>query len=207
MPTRGRTGVRRRAVLGWTVGVAGAAVFSTPGAAAATGRRVGAGQAVGRATVRVAAVRAVAVEGTGMSVRVLAGPAATVLVYVARRFHYEIDTLRAGDLVGDAAGTAIDIRPGWYPAGVTGGFLPHQLIVVRDILAECDGVLRWGGDRRENSTESRFELAVPATDPRLRAVAARLGRPGARPGAQMARPFTAARRKKADALRRRMTSS
>ena len=194
--------MRRRTVLGWGVGAAGAAAFAGPGAAAAA--PAVAASPVGRATVSIPAIRPIAVEGTGLSVRLLAGPAATVLVYVARRFHYEIDTLGPGDLVGDPAGTAIDIRPGFYPAGVTGGFLPHQLIVIRDILAECDGIVRWGGDSTKVPTESRFAVAVGATDPRLRALAQRLGGRAARPGAEMARPFTTARMKKAETLRRRM---
>jgi hypothetical protein len=147
------------------------------------------------------------VEGTGLTVRLHAGAAASVLVYVARRFHYEIDTLHGGDLVGDPAGTAIDIRPGFYPVGVRGGFLPYQEIVVRDILAECDGLVRWGGDRTSTEVqESRFELVTSATDPRLSVVGQRLGKRSARPGAEMARPFTAARIKKAQALRKRMAN-
>lgn len=203
---RGRVAVRRRTVLGWGVGAAGVAAFVGPGAASAAGAPAALEPAVGRAVVSVPAVRPVPVEGTGLTVRLLAGPAAAVLVYVARRFHYEVDTLHAGDLVGDAAGTAIDIRPGWYPPGVTGGLFPHQLIVVRDILAECDGVVRWGGDRSVDPVESRFELAVPASDPRVRALADRLGRRVAEPGAEMARPFTSTRMKKADAVRRRMAT-
>ena len=198
----GRVAVRRRSVLGWGVGAAGAAAFVGPGVAQAQVPVA----AVGRAVVSVPAVRPVPVEGTGLTVRLLAGPAAAALVYVARRFHYEIDTLRPGDLVGDPAGTAIDIRPGWYPAGVSGGLFPHQLIVVRDILAECDGLVRWGGDRAADPVESRFELAVSASDPRVGALADRLGRRAAQPGAEMARPFTPARMKNADAVRKRMAA-
>jgi len=204
-----RVAVRRRTMLGWGIGAAGAAAFAGPVAASAAGPQssAAAGHAVvGRAAVTVPAIRPVPVEGTGLTVRLLAGPVATVLVYAARRFHYEIDTLRAGELVGVPDGTAIDIKPGWYPPGITGGLFPHQLIVVRDILAECDGVLRWGGDRKTRPVESRFEIAVRASDPRVREVARRLGRRASEPGAQMAQPFTPARLKKAEALRRRMAA-
>jgi hypothetical protein len=67
-------------------------------------------------------------------------------------------------------------------------------------------LLRWGGDRKTRPAEGRFEIAVPASDPRLRALAARLSRRSARPGAEMARPFTAARMKKAEAVRKRMAA-
>ena len=200
--------MRRRTMLVWGVGSVGAAAFAGPGVARAAQAPVASGSraAVGRAVVSVPAVRPVPVEGTGLTVRLLAGPAAAVLVYAARRFNYEIDTLHAGDLVGAPGGTAIDIRPGWYPPGAKGGLFPHQLIIVRDILAECDGLLRWGGDRKTRPAEGRFEIAVPASDPRLRALAARLSRRSARPGAEMARPFTAARMKKAEAVRKRMAA-
>jgi hypothetical protein len=200
---RSRMVVRRRTVLAWSAGTAGVLAFGASGVAFAGEN--GVAPAVGRAAVNVPAVRPVPVEGTGLTVRLLAGPAATVLVYAARRFHYEIDTLRAGELVGTPAGTAIDIRPGWYPPGVTGAFLPHQEIVIRDILAECDGLLRWGGDDKTTPRESRFELTETATHPRTVALAHRLTGTSARPGAETARPFTTSRIRKAATLHKRMT--
>ncbi|MEV8599976.1 twin-arginine translocation signal domain-containing protein [Streptomyces griseoviridis] len=122
----------------------------------------------------------------GVTVRI--GDAETVLVHVVRRFHYEVDALRAGDVVGwrapadvrrrlpeanQASGTAVQIRPGHYPSGVTGGFFPAQLLVIRDILAELEGVVRWGGDDRKPD-ESLFYLAVPPGDPLLASVVGRL---------------------------------
>lgn len=84
-----------------------------------------------------------------------------------------------------ASGTAVDIRPGSYPRGVKGGFLPYQLAVVRDILAECDGVVRWGGDFSVPD-ESHFQIAIAPGDPRLRALVKKLrgwnGTPGAGAG-------------------------
>lgn len=83
-------------------------------------------------------------------VAVSIGDVETVLVHVVRRFHYEIDTLRKGEVVGrrkpgqvrkglpqgnQASGTAVQIRPGRYPHGAKGGFFPDQLTVIRDILA------------------------------------------------------------------------
>ena len=191
-------------MLGWSAGAAGVLAAGVSGIAFA-GENTTAGPAVGRATVSVPAVRPLPVEGTGLTVALLAGPAADVLIYAARRFHYEIDTLRAGDLVGAPTGAAMDIRSGWYPPGPTGGFLPHQEIIIRDILAECDGLLRWGGDDKTTPAESRFELTAKASDPRMVALARRLTGKSARPGAEMARPFTKARMQKAATLHKRMT--
>lgn len=62
--------------------------------------------------------------------------------------------------------TAIAIRPNTYPLGISGGLFPHELIVIRDILAEYDGVVRWGGDERVPK-ESHFQVDVPPGDARI----------------------------------------
>jgi hypothetical protein len=148
------------------------------------------------------------VQGTDISVSLLRGPSATALLYAARRFHYEIDALHPGDLVTDASGTVLDIRPNWYPAGARDNFLPHQLTVVRDIVAQCDGLLSWGGDAPA-PREGRFQLAVASADPRLRALAKRLDTdartPSRRVGAGTALPFTPARLHHAESIRRTTT--
>ncbi|WP_411069538.1 hypothetical protein [Streptomyces sp. cmx-4-25] len=112
----------------------------------------------------------------------------TVLVHVVTRFHYEIDALRAGEVVGWrepgsvrkslaesnlASGTAVQIRPGSYPSGTRGGFFPLEELVIRDILADCDGVVRWGGDDA-TPDESLFSIDVPPGDNRLVKVAAKI---------------------------------
>lgn len=100
------------------------------------------------------------------------GDAATLLSHVARRFHYEIDQLREKDVTGHTtsrgvrrphesnhrSGTATVIRPHAYPLGVRGGPYPQELVVVRDILAELDGAVVWGGDF-VSPQESHFEIA------------------------------------------------
>ncbi|GAA0378112.1 hypothetical protein [Streptomyces blastmyceticus] len=113
------------------------------------------------------------------------GDIETVLVHLVCRFHYEIDELRKGDVVGWrspgsvrkglpesnlASGTAVAIRSGGYPLGVRGGFFPHQEAVVRDILAECEGVIRWGGDDK-TPHEALFYIDVPPGNPQLAKVA------------------------------------
>jgi hypothetical protein len=122
----------------------------------------------------------------GVAVRM--GDVETVLVHLVRRFHYEVDTLRRGDVVGWhapdkvrrgraesnlASGTAVRIRPDYYPSGAKGGFFPQQETVIRDILAELDGVVRWGGDDR-TPDESLFSIDVKPGDKRLAEAAARI---------------------------------
>src|SRR3954453_2836889 len=125
-----------------------------------------------------------ALEGSGQKVALADGDAALILTYVARRFHYEIDELRPGDLYGHMtsgdveesyesnylSGSALAIRPQAYPAGVTGGLYAAELVVVRDILAELDGAVTWGG-AFSRPKESHFELAYPPAHPTLSAAA------------------------------------
>ncbi|OKI01326.1 hypothetical protein A6A06_17055 [Streptomyces sp. CB02923] len=127
------------------------------------------------------------IEGSGQSVRLAGGDAAILLLHVARRFHYEIDQLRADDVTGHRtsrtirqphesnylSGTAIAIRPHAYPLGVKGGLYPHELIVVRDILTELDGAVAWGGDFG-TPQESHFEVALAPSHPKVRGVARKL---------------------------------
>ncbi|MFJ7246332.1 hypothetical protein ACIQWA_16990 [Kitasatospora sp. NPDC098652] len=125
------------------------------------------------------------VPGTPLNVQVRMGDVETALVYVISRFHYEVDTLREGDVVGwrtpasvrrdradsnQASGTAIQIRPGSYPSGARGGFYPLEEVTIRDILADCEGVIRWGGDDRVPD-EALFYVDVPPGDQRLNKLA------------------------------------
>ncbi|WP_326785741.1 hypothetical protein [Streptomyces sp. NBC_00151] len=162
------------------------------------------------------------IEGSDVSVAVRDGEAATVLLYVARRFHYEIDTLRAGDITGHRtsrtiqqpyesnylSGTAIAIRPAGHPVGAENGFFPNELVIVRDILAECEGVVRWGGDER-TPKESHFQIDVRPGDARLKAVAAKIGGWSADPGkgAGTVDAFEPGRRRVAEGLKRRQRSA
>lgn len=193
--------MRRRTLLKTGAGAGAAGMVALAGATPAAAAPA---SAAGPAASRLETFQ---VQGSDVTVALLPGRAATVLLYVARRFHYEVDTLRPGDLRADPTGTVLDIRPGWYPPGATGGFLPHQVIVLRDIVAECDGLVRWGGDDAAEPREGRFALAVPAAEPRLSALADRMDRdaaaPGRRLGSGLALPFTAARIRRATSVRAR----
>ncbi len=125
------------------------------------------------------------IEGTGLLVATAIGDARTVLTHVIRRYHYEIATLKPGEVIGfrpydrlprgyqtnHASGTAIDIRPNAFPEGTRGGFLQSELTVIHSILDDSHGVLSWAGDR---SDEAHFHIAVGPDDPRLPALAAEL---------------------------------
>ncbi|TQM79867.1 hypothetical protein FHX81_2178 [Saccharothrix saharensis] len=214
-PTEDATRLGRRRFLAITGGLVAAAsigVAIAPGASAAP---------PANAPARPDALAAFPVEGSNASVTLLSGPAAVVLLHVARRYHYEVATLRAGDITGYAeppagtpfeadyrSGTAIAVHAARYPAGATGGLFPHELAVVRDILAECEGVVRWGGDSRKTPKEGHFRLDVKPGDPALARVAAKVGGWAGEPGrAAPADPFTPGRRRAAERLAERQIAT
>ncbi|MGC9540906.1 hypothetical protein [Streptomyces sp. UG1] len=155
-------------------------------------------------------------------VQIRMGDVETVLVHVVQRFHYEVDQLRRGDVESWrspskvrkglaesnlASGTAVQIRPGFYPSGQHGGFFPNQLVIVRDILADCEGVVRWGGDDKKPD-EALFYIDVPPGDERLVRVANKIRRwvatPGEGAGAAVD-PFQRKRRQAAEQLARQQS--
>jgi hypothetical protein len=164
------------------------------------------------------------VEGTAAVIALRPGPAATVLTHVVRRFHYEISALKSGDVFGYTtdhsvaapyesnylSGTAVAILPGLYPAGSSGNLYPLELTVVRDILAECQGVVRWGGDDASCPKEGHFQLDVPPGTAGLTHLAATLNRwrtvPGKGAGTAVD-PFAASRVSAARALERSQRSA
>ncbi|MFD9795737.1 hypothetical protein ACFWXK_32835 [Streptomyces sp. NPDC059070] len=145
----------------------------------------------------VAAAPAHRVEGAGgVSFAAVDGDVATVLTHLVRRYHYEIHTLGVHDLVGHAteravaapyesnhlSGTAVAVRPLLYPVRARDGFFPAELLVVRDILADLEGVVKWGGDEAVPK-ESHFQIDVRPGDSGLRRVAAKVRAWGLAPGA------------------------
>ncbi|MFJ2290645.1 hypothetical protein ACIOG7_02860 [Streptomyces sp. NPDC087894] len=133
------------------------------------------------------------VPGTGLNFDVRIGDAETILLHVIRRFHYEVEQLHTAGLAGWqaigsvdkkgpesnlASGTAVRIRPG---AAAEGSFFPLQEIVLRDILADCEGAVRWGGDDSQVD-ESLFYLDRGPDDPQIRRLAARLRKGEVTPG-------------------------
>lgn len=157
------------------------------------------------------------IEGTDLAVAVLPGPVATVLLHCARRFCYEIDdTLTQADLSGYSAnrsigaafesnylsGTALALRPNFYPLGVKNGFFPRDVVIIRDILADCEGVVKWGGDL-DPAKESHFQIDVTPNNGKLAGVANKITRwqqlPGQGAGSAVD-PFSPNRLRAAQAL-------
>lgn len=162
------------------------------------------------------------IEGSSQKVRLAEGDASVILLHVARRFHYEIDSLRAGDVHGWTAhpdvtepyesnyssGSALAIRPLCYPSGSKGNFYPNELVVIRDILSELDGTVAWGGDFTAPK-ESHFELTLRPGHPRLKGVARKIQGWQTGPGnhgAGATDAFDPRRRKAARAFERRTAS-
>ncbi|WP_328905173.1 hypothetical protein OG230_20475 [Streptomyces sp. NBC_00234] len=136
------------------------------------------------------AIRTLRIEGSGASAALCEGAAATVLLHVARRWHYEIAPLDTGEGGGITAhterraigadfesnhlsGTAVALHPTAYPLGGGEGMWPHHELIVRDILADCEGTVTWGGDL-DPVKLSHFHLRARPGSPVLAAVAARL---------------------------------
>ncbi|MFF8015763.1 hypothetical protein [Streptomyces sp. NPDC007929] len=210
------TSLTRRRVLGLGAGAAMAVAAAGPAQAAPT--------AVDRAwTERESAngwplldrAGKYRVEGTNVDVFLAGGDVATVLLHVARRFAYEVDMLLPGDLQGHTtereigaafesnhlSGTAVAIRPLHYPMGAdvkNTGMSEAEQIVVTDILADCEGVIAWGGHLRPVK-QSHFQLAVGPEDPRLRKLADRIRGWNSAPGrgAGTIDAFAPARRRRA----------
>lgn len=160
------------------------------------------------------------IEGSPANVTLVPGEVAVLLLHVARRYSYEIDTLKNGEIYGFSentsvlapfesnylSGTAITIQPGHYPVGSAGNIFPPQIALIRDILLDCEGVVRWGGDDKESPKEGHFQIDVPPGSADLKRVAIKLlgwsESPGAGAGAPVD-PFAKHRRPAALNLERR----
>ncbi|MFH9129722.1 hypothetical protein ACH4KC_16890 [Streptomyces griseoaurantiacus] len=184
-----------------------------------SGSRSANGWPVKEGTGRPAGIAVHRVEGSNASVALLTGDVATVLLHVTRRFHYEIRTLGAGQVHGHTedrtvradqesnylSGTAVALCPDLYPAGARGGLFPHEVTVVRDILAECQAVVRWGGDDPVAPKEGHFQIDVRPGDAGLRKLAEKIEKWNRTPGegAGTIDAFTPRRLRAAEAMRAR----
>jgi hypothetical protein len=182
------TPTRRRFLQGATT-VAAALLVPRPANAAPTSRPT-------------AALQENRIEGSNLTMLALPGAASVLLTHLVRRYLYEIDhTVTQHELVS-GNGTAIAIRPAWYPTGVSGGYCQRDTVVLRDILADFNGVVRWGGDRRP-ANESSFQIDDVLSNPALDRIAAQIATwnhtPGLGAGA-LVDPTVPTRRRRALAL-------
>jgi len=188
--------ITRRSILRAGLTIAGTSALTffagngTAAAAQSTGRRGTATRSLNGWPV-VADAPLQPIDGSNAAVRLTDGAPAILLGYVARRYNYEIETLEKDDLRGFSAnavlteeyestyrsGTGMTIRAEAYPLGVAGGFYPTELIVIRDILAELDGAVAWGGDYL-TPKESHFHIARRPGDPALERTAIRIASAG-----------------------------
>ncbi|MDI2020247.1 hypothetical protein SAMN05660916_00853 [Arthrobacter sp. 31Cvi3.1E] len=135
------------------------------------------------------------VPGSAASLAVRVGDPETILVHVARRYNYEIRSLGDRDVEGFvpldqlpsgvssnlASGTAMRILPGSFTLGFSGGFYGSEMQILRSILAECEGVVAWGGDARVVD-EALFEIVCGPRDKRVSHIADKIRSWSERPG-------------------------
>lgn len=129
------------------------------------------------------------VPDTDVRLAVRSGPAATILLHVARRMHQSVETLQRTQCGGfswranvnsptrwsnHASGTAIDLNWQRHPNGARNTFSAAQVGTIRAILDECRGTVRWGGDYTRVTDEMHFEMNVPVLDPGLSTTATML---------------------------------
>jgi hypothetical protein len=113
----------------------------------------------------------------------------TILLYVAKRFNGEVETLEGWQCWGyayranvnnpsvwsnHASGTAIDLNAVKHPNGAKASFTAAQTAAARRILAFCGKVVRWGQDYTGTVDGMRFEINVPPGDPSLARLATRI---------------------------------
>ncbi|HEY9249249.1 MAG TPA: M15 family metallopeptidase [Rariglobus sp.] len=118
--------------------------------------------------------------------KVRAGDVHTILDHLGERFNAEVETITKAwswgyafravrgnaDLSNHASGTAVDFNAPRHNLGARHTFTPAQVAAIRRILADLDGVVRWGGDYALRADEMHFEI-VGNTE-RVAAVAARI---------------------------------
>ena len=110
---------------------------------------------------------------------VLKGDVAIIFRYVAKRFDETVESLRAGTCWGwfvkkiegsntysnHASGTAIDLNADRHPMGIPASqnMTPRQIAACRQIVADCEGVIRWGGDYSGRPDPMHWEINAGKT--------------------------------------------
>lgn len=107
----------------------------------------------------------------------LKGDVDVVFTYLIGRLHREVEPLDDGGCWGwavkkiegstsisnHASGTAIDYNAPAHPMGVRNTYPATKRAKIRAILADLDGVVRWGGDYGGRPDDMHFEIVKSAT--------------------------------------------
>jgi hypothetical protein len=117
-----------------------------------------------------------------------------VLRYVAEQLHARVEKARAGWCWGwayrpirgqstgfsnHASATAFDYNAPSHPMGKANTFTSAQRAEIRKILAEVDGVVRWGATYENRPDDMHFEIDAPYAE--VQQVAAKLRKPKPKP--------------------------
>lgn len=129
------------------------------------------------------------VPGTTETIRLRKGAVATVLLYVLARFNAEVERLAGNphdewgfvvrnvrgsstSISNHSSGSAADANAAEHPLG-TLTFSKAKIAAIHKIIADCQGVVRWGGDYSGRKDQMHFE--INASEARVEALAAKIG--------------------------------
>lgn len=143
----------------------------------------------------------------GIKATLRKGDVSVVMLYLAERYHKEVEPLRKSDtgsynprsIVGapgssisnHASGTAMDFRWNDHVLGKSGTFTAKEKAALRKILNFLDGVVRWGGDYSGRKDEMHFEINASASRVAAMADKIRKSRSAAQPVKAKPKPTTA----------------
>jgi len=106
------------------------------------------------------------------------GDVSVILLYVANRFHNEVEALvwpgnwgyaerairGSATTSNHASGTAIDLNAPRHPLGKVNTFNAAQRAKIREILNYLEGTVRWGGDYTGRKDDMHFEINKGLSD-------------------------------------------
>lgn len=124
-------------------------------------------------------IKTYTVPGTDVRVPLRKGDAGYLLVHLAAAFHRAVEPIDRGQLddwgyaprpirgqstvlSNHASGTAIDINATQHPRLKWYTFSPIKRRKIRALLAQYDGVIRWGGDYKRIPDDMHFEIVGSA---------------------------------------------
>lgn len=129
------------------------------------------------------------VAGRSFPGGVRSGAVKTLLWYLATQYHLRVESLYYGATDKDdwgyanrppsnhASASAIDVNATTNPQGVEHSHTYAQELVIRAILRECGGVVRWGRDFRSTPDPMHFDLKPGSTLTSVTAAAKRINNP------------------------------